>query len=262
MRKIEGLKFLQRYFPESTIDCTFVRDEQDVKKLMHDKSFDNEGKLLRVRGASKIGSELNLPMQTFTSLKDIRKFVKTQHKQNENLEFIIHRVAPDYFQVPYVGTLAVYNNKISPSIRIELQKVTEELVASIDKGKRPRDWDSCLILDYEFLNKSPKILKNNNVNINSLKEPIVKLYKIGEKIFSIYEKAGQEIETYTRFNIYDSGDILLDDHRSSDSFINKYKVKNLATPAVKSVTASDANLRSNVDLNGKENDGYSDLTFC
>ena len=225
MKKIEGLKFLQKYFPESTVDCTFIRDEQDVKKLIHDKNFYSEGKLLRVRGASKIGSELNLPMQTFTSLKDIQKFVKAQHKQNKNLEFIIHRVSPDYFQVPYVGTLAVYNNKISPSIRIELQKVTEELVASIDKGKRPRDWESCLILDYEFLSRVPKILKNDNVDIASLKRPIVQLYKIGEKIFSIYEKKGQDIETYTRFNIYDSGDILLDDHRSSESFINKYKVK-------------------------------------
>ena len=37
------------------------------------------------------------------------------------------------------------------------------------------------------------------------------------------EKNGQEAETYTRFNIYDLGQVLLDDHRSKESFMEKYK---------------------------------------
>lgn len=37
------------------------------------------------------------------------------------------------------------------------------------------------------------------------------------------KKSGQEAETYTRFNIYDLGQVVLDDHRSKESFIAKYK---------------------------------------
>ena len=37
------------------------------------------------------------------------------------------------------------------------------------------------------------------------------------------KKNGQEAETYTRFNIYDLGQVILDDHRSKESFMEKYK---------------------------------------
>ena len=58
-----------------------------------------------------------------------------------------------------------------------------------------------------------------------LKYPIVVIHEIGEEIFKLYEENGQEAETYTRFNIYDLGQVILDDHRSSESFIKKYKFK-------------------------------------
>ena len=129
-----------------------------------------------------------------------------------------------YFAAPFVGTLAVYNKGDRPSIKIELQEVTKELVNSIDKGKRPRDWEASLILDYEFLSKSPRILKkSSNLNMDFLKYPIVVIHEIGEQIFELYEKSDKEAETYTRFNIYDLGQVLLDDHRSKESFMEKYK---------------------------------------
>ena len=103
-------------------------------------------------------------------------------------------------------------------------KVTKELVDSIDKGKRPRDWEASLILDYEFLNKAPKVFKkSSSLNMDFLKYPIVIIHEIGEQIFDLYEKNGREEETYTRFNIYDLGQVLLDDHRSKESFMEKYK---------------------------------------
>ena len=86
--------------------------------------------------------------------KHVKKFIKEQQQRDSNMEFVIHRVSPEYFSAPFVGTLAVYNKGNVPGIRIELQEVTKELVDSIDKGKRPRDWEACLILDYEFFKTS------------------------------------------------------------------------------------------------------------
>ena len=219
MRKIDGLKFLQKNFPDLTVDCLFVDKVENLDEKELEKS-----KLWRVRGGRTIGSELSLPQGTFTDKNELKKFIKEQKQKDQNMEFVIHRVSPEYFTAPFVGTLAVYNKGDRPGIKIELQEVTKELVDSIDRGKRPRDWEASLILDYEFLNKFPKVLKRlPNLNMNFLKYPIVVIHEIGEQIFDLYEKSSQEVESYTRFNIYNLGQVLLDDHRSRDSFIEKYK---------------------------------------
>ena len=230
MRKIDGLKFLQKNFPDLTVDCLFVDkienlDERELYQNCESKQkFNQAEQIWRVRGGKKVGSELNLPQGTFKTTKELKKFMKEQKQRDTNMEFVIHRVSPEYFTAPFVGTLAVYNNCNRPGIKIELQQVTKELVDSIDKGKRPRDWEACLILDYEFLSKSPKVLKKKSgLNMDFLKYPIVVIHEIGEEIFKLYEENGQEAETYTRFNIYNLGQVVLDDHRSSDSFIKKYK---------------------------------------
>lgn len=219
MRKIDGLKFLQKNFSNLTVDCLFIDKVENLDETQLEKS-----NMWRVRGGRTTGSELNLPQGTFTDKKELKRFMKEQQKKDRNMEFVIHRVSPRYFTAPFVGTLAVYNTGDKPSIKIELQEVTPELVASIDKGKRPRDWEACLILEYEFLNKFPNVLKKSpNLNMNFLKYPIVVIHEVGEQIFELYEKEGQEVETYTRFNIYDLGQVILDDHRSKESFIEKYK---------------------------------------
>lgn len=230
MRKIDGLKFLQKNFPDLTVDCLFVDkvenlDEEELylncEKRQEPKKAEQ---IWRIRGGKKIGSELNLPQGTFKTPKNLKKFMKEQKQRDSNMEFVIHRVSPEYFTAPFVGTLAVYNNYDKPGIKIEIQQVTKELVDSIDKGKRPRDWEASLILDYEFLSKFPKVLKKKSgLNMDFLKYPIVVIHEIGEEIFKLYEENGQEAETYTRFNIYDLGQVVLDDHRSSESFIKKYK---------------------------------------
>lgn len=223
MRKIDGLKFLQKHFPDMTVDCVFVDKVENLDEKALIKKEQNDC-LWRVRGARKIGSELNLPQGTFFTPWQVKKFMKEQKQRDSNMEFVIHRVSPEYFTAPFVGTLAVYNNCNNPGIKIELQKVTKDLVKSIDKGKRPRDWEACLILDYEFLSKSPKVLrKSSDLNMNFLKYPIMAIHELGEEIFKIYEDNGQEAETYTRFNIYNLGQVILDDHRSKESFIERYK---------------------------------------
>ena len=199
MRKIDGLRFLQEHFPRLTVDCIFVDKVENLdEEALYKK--DQVDQIWRVRGASKIGSELNM-------------------------EFVIHSVSPEYFAAPFVGTLAVYNDFKNPGIRIELQKVTKELVESIDKGNRPRDWEVSLILDYDFRYKFPRIRKNDNIDLEKVKYPIAVIHEIGEEIFNFYDKKGQVIDTYTRFNIYDLGQVLLDDHRSSESFVPRCEFK-------------------------------------
>lgn len=221
MRKIDGLKFLQKHFPNLTVDCLFVDKLENLDdKLLYKKQEAEQ--IWRVRGGRKIGSELSLPQGTFTSSKELRQFMWEQQQKDSNMEFVIHRVSPEYFSAPFVGTLAVYNNCDKPGIKIELQSVTKELVDAIDTGKRPRDWEACLILDYEFLSKSPTVLKRDpNIDIDFLKYSIVVIHEIGEEIFELNEKNGQEAETYTRFNIYSLGQVLLDDHRSKESFFSR-----------------------------------------
>ena len=232
MRKIDGLKFLQKNFPDLTVDCLFVDkvenlDEEELYLNCEKKQeYKQAEQIWRIRGGKKIGSELNLPQGTFKTPRELKKFMKEQQQRDSNMEFVIHRVSPEYFTAPFVGTLAVYNNYDKPGIKIEIQQVTKELVDAIDRGRRPRDWEASLILDYEFLSKSPKVLKKKSgLNMDFLKYPIVVIHEIGEEIFKLYEENGQETETYTRFNIYDLGQVVLDDHRSSESFIKKYKFK-------------------------------------
>lgn len=232
MKKLEGLKFLQENFPDLTVDCLFVdRVENLNEKDLHSKNKD--GELWRVRGGKITGSELNLPQGTFTNVRKLKKFMKEQQKKDANMEFVIHRVSPEYFEAQFVGTLAVYNNKNMPRIRIELQRVTKDLVDNIDKGKRPRDWEVCLILDYDLLYKFPKVLKNDGVDLEEVKHAIAVIHKVGEQIFEFYDKKGQDIDTYSRFNIYSSGRVLFDDHRSVDSFISKCKCHTISRESFK-----------------------------
>ncbi len=229
MKKLEGLKFLQQNFPNLTVDCLFVDKVENLKEEdLHIEECQNP--LWRVRAGNKIGSELNLPQGTFSDIDEIRKFIEENKIANPNMEYVIHRVSQKYFAAPFVGTLAVYNSGDVPTIRIELQKVTKELVESIDKGKRPRDWEACLILDYDFLYKYPRILKKSDgVNLEELKNAIMVIHEVGEKIFNIYEKKGEKTDSYTRFNIYELGKVILDDHRSSESFISRIKHENTSS---------------------------------
>lgn len=224
MKKLDGLRFLQENFPKLTVDCLFVDNENDLdEESLYTTDKDNQQ--WRVRAGHKVGSELNLPQGTFNNIEDIKKFIAKHKKTDHNMEFVIHRVTQEYFEAPFVGTLAVYNGDNNKGIKIELQRVTKELLKEMDKGgKRPRDWENCLILQYDYLYKFPKVeKKEEGLDMQFLKYPIMQIYEVGENIFEQYEKQGKIIDTYTRFNIYNSGEILFDDHRSSDSFLEKYK---------------------------------------
>ena len=68
MRKIDGLKFLQKYFPDLTVDCLFVDKIENLNEQSLYLKNKNE-QIWRVRGGRKSGSELNLPQGTFVLLK-------------------------------------------------------------------------------------------------------------------------------------------------------------------------------------------------
>ena len=238
MRKIEGLKFLQQYFNNLTVDCLFVdKVENLTDEALYKK--DEMEQIWRARAGRKVGSELNLPQGTFDNPDELRAFIRGQSQRDADMQFVIHRVSPKYFTAPFVGTLAVYNEYRKPGIRIELQKTTKELVDSIDKGKRPRDWEACLILDYDFLSKAPKVRKRDkDLDMEFVKYPLMVIHEVGEEIFKLYEQKGEMTASYTRFNIYNLGQVVLDDHRSSESFVPKCACPTISKSGLAEAVAS------------------------
>ena len=132
MKKLDGLRFLQENFPKLTVDCIFVDKVENLDEKALIKKEETE-QIWRVRGGHKVGSELNMPQGSFRDIFSLKKYMKEQQRKDANMEFVIHSVSPKYFAAPFVGTLAVYNNHQNPGMRIELQKVTKELVDNIDK---------------------------------------------------------------------------------------------------------------------------------
>lgn len=217
MRKNDGLKFLLDNFPNITVDTVFVNDFDSNKNEL---LLTNERqKYWRVRCGKKIESELKLPMASLYTIEELEKFIKYYKNKFNDIYFIVHRIDNDYFYPKITGSLAVYNNANIPKIVIELQEVTKEMLDNIDIGKRPRDWDISVCLQYDFLYKIPKVTFYKDINMDNLKTAINTLYYIGTKIFDLYCQMNIYEPSYTRFNIYDDSSIILNDHRSQESFI-------------------------------------------
>ncbi len=219
MRKIEGLKFLMNNFPNETINTTFIKEVNDLANV--DMSL-NDGEFYRVRCASRSASELKLPMISIYDYDALVDYIQYQKKLHSNYDFIIHKVDNIYFYPEFCGTIAVYVNDNVPGIVIDIQKITKEMIDSMDKNKiRPRDWDICVSYRYDFMYKRPTLINYDNVNLELLKEPINKAYNIGTYIYDWYIKNNINDDSYTRFNIYNDGSIILNDHRSTESFLKK-----------------------------------------
>jgi len=223
MKKIEGLKFLMENFPNETINTTFISDIADLANV--DMSL-NDGEFYRVRCASRIGSELKLPMISIYDYNTLIEYLKKQKKQNSNYDFIIHKVDNNYFYPKFCGTIATYVSGNVPGIVIDIQKITREMIDSMDTNKvRPRDWEICVSFKYDFMYKRPFLINYGNVNLEILKKPISKAFDIGNYIYDWYIENDINDDSYTRFNIYRDGSIILNDHRSAESFIKKDKMK-------------------------------------
>lgn len=219
MNKIDGLKLLEENFPDITLNSLFI-DEIDGNALDNLKRIRNSpDKFWRVRSACRIGKELKLPMGSFYNEIDALQFIQYHKKRNSNLSFVLHCIDNDYYYPEFTGTLAVYNNDDFCSIVIELQKTPRELIDKMDSGIRPRDWPICVNYHYQFLHKRPIIKLFDEVDMEFLKIPVNALFKIGCRIYGIYENRNWNTTSYTRFNIYRDGSIILNDHRTIESFI-------------------------------------------
>lgn len=220
MRKIEGLKFLQKFFPDVCVDCVFVTESEplDLRDLQSHTT-----QLFRVRSGRKIGSELGSPQRTCRSTREVKRFVEETWASDKALEFVIHRVSQSFFEPNFVGTIALFE-KVEPMMVIDLQAVSKTLVTGMDSGVRPRDWKVVAIYTYPFFRWQPRVhLVDPSFQSASVSEPLLRLWRIGREIDCVKKSLnGKAVtvlpESVTRFNIYPNGEILLDDHRNVESF--------------------------------------------
>ena len=153
MRKIEGLKFLQKFFPDVCVDCIFVTDNEPFDLHELEK---HHPQIFRVRSGRKSGSELGSPQRTCRSSKEAERFIREMWESDKTLEFVIHRVDESFFAPDFVGTIALFE-KVEPMMMIELQAVSKTLVAGMDSGARPRDWKVVAIFAYPFYRLQPRV---------------------------------------------------------------------------------------------------------
>lgn len=219
MNKIEGILFLKQLFPEITLNSFFVKDTSELTYEILKAKSQMKGNFWRVRGACFNNSELKLPMGTFYNEEDVLKFISKCKEENKDLFFILHSINNEYYYPEYSGSLVVYNDSKNSDIVIELQRVTKELVNSMDGGERPRDWEVCIGFHYRYLLEEPQIINYKNVNVNQIINSVQQIFHVGCKIFDEYEKKKWITASYTRFNLYDNGIIILNDHRSTESFV-------------------------------------------
>lgn len=221
MNKIDGLKFLHEHFSKITLNSYFIENENDLSKETLVSIRTSSERFWRVRSACRYGTELALPMGTFYDEDALISFIHEQKMKNSKFEFVLHCIDNAYYYPEYSGTLAVYNDSEYCDLIIELQKITKELIDSMDSSKiRPRDWGVCVAFHYRFLHKSPRVTFYKDMDIHHIKYNINDLFVIGCEIFDSYERERNNTASYTRFNIYSNGSIILNDHRSLDSFIS------------------------------------------
>ena len=219
MRKIEGLKFLQTFFFNDCINCVFpTKNELLANELLG--KYDSQNLIFRVRSGIYIGPEIGCPQRTCYSVDEVINFITNTQKYNSNLEFVIHRVNESYFKPIFIGTIAIFE-KPEPVMIIDFQAVSEELIAKMDSGgPRPRDWEVVATYCYPFFRGSPNVyILKSSFRAETIKNSIYYLWEIGRQVnLLMSENYGNFHETVTRFNIYSSGKIILDDHRSLTSF--------------------------------------------
>ena len=215
MHKLEGLRFLQKHFPDICVDCVFIgRNELPDRRLLKNRP----GRLFRVRSGRSRGSELSLPRRTCRSVAEVENFVVRTRAEDSNLEFVVHRVTAAYFAPMLVGTLALFERP-SPVMLIQIQRASTALVNQMDVGVRARDWPVAAIYSFPHFGQRPEIVTvDPTLQAQSISQEIHLLWNLGREIDSLKQAAGSSYETVTLFNIYPSGDVMIDDHRGVESF--------------------------------------------
>lgn len=212
MRKIDGLKFLQRHFPEVCVDCVFIGHGE----LLDEKLLEqHHPQVFRIRSGRDAGSELNSPQKTCYSAREVMDCVSELLRHDRELRFVIHRVTAEFFRPKFVGSIALFEQG-NPIMLIEFQAVSKDLVAKMDCGVRPRDWKVVGAFSYHLHSMSPDtFILDPSFSSDSVKVQLYALWGIGRKLSTL---KNDRQEMVTRFNIYQGGTILLDDHRAVSSF--------------------------------------------
>ncbi len=218
MRKIDGMKFLQTNFSSICVDCVFADDDGNFNWEL----LEEHKSIFRVRSGRNFGKELKCPQKTCRSVQEIRCFTDMARAIDSSLEFVVHRVDESYFCPDFVGTVALFD-RFEPEMSIDFQQVSRKLVAGIDSGVRPRDWEAIACFIYPFLSGHVCAHVVPDFDTNLIKTALYRLWQVGRDIDFIKQCLGEACEeTVTRFNVYPSGVILLDDHRSISSFVDKH----------------------------------------
>lgn len=215
MRKLDGLRFLLRHFPDICVDCIFIgRYEFPDEELL----LAQPGRLWRVRSGRSHGSELGLPRCTCQSIQGVKDFIRQAREIDKELEFVIYRVSEDYFSPIFVGTLALLERP-SPAMTIHVQAAPYFLVAQMDVGVHARDWPVMAIYRFPLFTKTPEVrILNPAFEAQAISRELHFLWNLGREIEAIKQATGSPSETVTLFNIYASGKVIVDDHRGVQSF--------------------------------------------
>lgn len=216
LRKINGLKFLCQNFGQLCVDCLFVNSPLELNQKILD---DRPGRIWRVRSGRRVGSEFGSPQKTLHSISEVMEFIQYHSEKDPTLEFVIHRVTARFFDPVFVGTIAL-REKNKPSMFMEFQTVNPTDIVNMDRGgKRPRDWETVLSIEFEYYALSSKIkLCRAGADPANIKNEIYSLWQVGRELCNLLERHNYPAESVARFNIYSSGAILLDDLRSASAF--------------------------------------------
>jgi hypothetical protein len=216
MRKIDGLKFLRSFFPEVCVDCVFMAGNEPLQFCYLN---DHQPQMFRVRSGRACGSELNLPQKTCYSSDEVMEFMAKEKAADPFLEFVVHRVDTSYFDAIFVGTIALLSDP-EPHMSIDFQPIPEEFAVNFNADVRPRDWRVAATFTYPFLGRVPVVdLADRLFNVDSVKQPLHRLWHIGREIESLARSVSGGLGTVSRFNVYKDGSVLLDDHRCVSSFV-------------------------------------------
>lgn len=219
MRKLEGLRFLQDWFPSQSVDCLYFGSARDLRD--YDGREATVTTVWHARTGRRIGSELQTPIRRCGSINELHIFGDEVFGAYTDAELVVHRVTESFYAPVYVGSIAVYHRPV-PVATIEFQAMLT-WHGTEDGAARPRDWSPVARYGFPFLSRLPASAEGPAVEAigRSYRAALAELWDIANHLADRTSRRqdGRPDDTVTRFNVYRSGRVLLDDHRSVKSFV-------------------------------------------
>jgi hypothetical protein len=170
--------------------------------------------VLNVRAGRTFGSETTLPTrEDCQSAGQVIEFIQ-RHGTDRTLRFVVHPVQKSYFNPLLVGTIALHYSPSAKTV-IEFQEMKNN-----HEGE-PRDWPVNIRHTFPFMARMPTayLSDESRYSLQNISSHVFECYEIAMAIIEIKNSLqSAEENSLTRFRIYRSGRIILQDHRSPDSF--------------------------------------------